>query len=105
MKHENLLYLLDTIASTEADDIDGDGFDVAWEDERGMECWSVESIANVAEHAAASLRNHAAAYEFLAAEYGRIMYQAGFSESAEAARQDAMGWVEKRPTLDEEAAV
>jgi hypothetical protein len=42
------------------------------------------------------------AYQFLAAEYGRIMLQAGFSESAEAAQQDAMSWIEKRPAVDAE---
>lgn len=44
------------------------------------------------------------AYQFLAAEYGRVMLQAGFSESAEAAQQDAMGWIAKRPAIDEGAA-
>lgn len=102
MKQEELLYLLETIASTETDDIDGDGFDVLWEDEHGREGWSTESITETAEHAAVAIRNLAKAYEFLAAEYGRVMMQAGFSESAEAAQQDAMGWIEKRPVLDEE---
>lgn len=44
------------------------------------------------------------AYQFLAAEYGRVMLHAGFSESAEAAQQDAMGWIEKRPAVDAEDA-
>ena len=104
MKQENLLYLLKTIASTETDDIDGDGFDVVWEDEQGREGWSTESITETAQHAAETIRNLAEAYQFLAAEYGRVMLQAGFSESAEAAQQDAMGWIEKRPAVDAEDA-
>ncbi len=102
MKPEHLLYLLETIASTEADDIDGDGLDVVWEDQYGMEGWSTESITATAEHAAVALRNLASAYEFLAAEYGKILHQAGFSESALAGQQDAMGWIAKRPSVDEE---
>lgn len=42
------------------------------------------------------------AYEFLATEFGNVMYQAGFSESAEAAKQDAMSWLNQRPAVDEE---
>lgn len=42
------------------------------------------------------------AYEFLATEFGKVMYQAGFSESAEAAKQDAMSWLNQRPAVDEE---
>jgi len=103
MKPENLLYLLDTLDSTTADDVDGDGFDVVWEDENGFEYWSEESITAVAGEAAAQLRNMASAYEFLAAEYGKILHQAGFSESALAGQQDAMGWIAKRPSVDEAA--
>lgn len=44
------------------------------------------------------------AYEFLATEFGKVMHQAGFSESAEAAKQDAMSWLNQRPAVDEEAA-
>ena len=43
-------------------------------------------------------------YEFLATEFGKVMYQAGFSESAEAAKQDAMSWLNQRPVVDEEEA-
>ena len=53
---------------------------------------------------ATSVNNLADAYEFLAAEYGRVMLQAGFSESAGAAQQAAMGWIEKRPAIDEGGA-
>ena len=53
---------------------------------------------------ATSVNNLADAYEFLAAEYGRVMLQAGFSESAGAAQQAAMGWIEKRPAFDEGGA-
>jgi len=42
------------------------------------------------------------AYEFLATEFGKVMYQAGFSESAEVAKQDAMSWLNQRPAVDEE---
>ncbi|HDO1329352.1 TPA: hypothetical protein P2Q98_001937 [Aeromonas veronii] len=42
------------------------------------------------------------AYEFLATEFGKVMYQAGFSESTEAAKQDAMSWLNQRPAVDEE---
>ncbi|MEH8253364.1 hypothetical protein [Aeromonas veronii] len=42
------------------------------------------------------------AYEFLATEFGKVMHQAGFSESAEAAKQDAMSWLNQRPAVDEE---
>ncbi|MGN5044110.1 hypothetical protein [Aeromonas sp. 3P] len=45
------------------------------------------------------------AYEFLATEFGKVMYQAGFSESAEAAKQDAMSWLNQRPAVDEEDRV
>ncbi|MCX7132315.1 hypothetical protein [Aeromonas sp.] len=56
MKLDNLIYLLDTIASTEAGDIDNDAFDVAWEDEYGREGWSEESITAVAQQAAGQIR-------------------------------------------------
>lgn len=42
------------------------------------------------------------AYAFLATEFGKVMHQAGFSESAEAAKQDAMSWLNQRPAVDEE---
>lgn len=45
------------------------------------------------------------AYEFLATEFGKVMHQAGFSESAEAAKQDAMSWLNQRPAVDEEDPV
>lgn len=104
MKQETLLYLLDTLASTEADDIEGDWFDMVWEDENGFEVWSTESITETAGRSAVAIRNLDEAYQFLAAEYGRVMLQAGFSESSEAAQQVAMGWIEKRPAFDEGAA-
>lgn len=44
----------------------------------------------------------AEAYEFLATEFGKVMCQAGFSESAEAAKQDAMSWLNQRPAVDDE---
>lgn len=102
MKQEILLYLLETIASTEADDIDGDGFDMVWEGDLGREGWSTESITETAERAAVAIKNLSSAYEFLATEFGKVMYQAGFSESAEAAKQDAMSWLNQRPAVDEE---
>ncbi|WP_425855876.1 hypothetical protein [Aeromonas veronii] len=55
MNLDNLIYLLDTIASTEAGDIDNDAFDVLWEDERGREGWTEESITAVAQQAALTL--------------------------------------------------
>lgn len=45
------------------------------------------------------------AYEFLATEFGKVMYQAGFSESAQAAKHDAMSWLNQRPAVDEEDPV
>ncbi|WP_421345971.1 hypothetical protein [Aeromonas veronii] len=42
------------------------------------------------------------AYELLATEFGKVMYQAGFSESPETAKQDAMSWLNQRPAVDEE---
>jgi SLT domain-containing protein len=52
--------------------------------------------------AAQDISNMADAYEYLAAEYGRIMEMAGFSESSEAAANDALAWVEptKRPAIE-----
>ena len=76
MKQEILLYLLETIASAEADDIDGDGFDMVWEDDLGREGWSTESITETAERAAVAIKNLSSAYEFLATEFGKVMYQA-----------------------------
>lgn len=51
--------------------------------------------------AAKAISNLADAYEFLAAEYGRVMELAGFSESREAAEKDALEWIDatKRPSL------
>ncbi|QJT37099.1 hypothetical protein E4188_22640 (plasmid) [Aeromonas media] len=52
--------------------------------------------------AAQALSNIADAYEYLAAEYGRVMEMAGFSESREASEKDALTWVEpaKRPAVE-----
>ncbi len=61
MKLDNLTYLLETIAST-GGDIDSDTIEVLWEDERGREGWTDESISSVAKQAA----------ETLAAQAGRI---------------------------------
>lgn len=55
MRLDNLTYLLETIASTEVGDIDGDAFDVLWEDELGREGWTEESITAVAQQAALTL--------------------------------------------------
>lgn len=66
-----------------------------------LECDNPALVWNVQQQ---KINKLAEAYQFLAAEYGRVMMQAGFSESAETAQQDAMGWIEKRPALDEEAA-
>lgn len=65
-----------------------------------LECDNPSLVWNVQQR---KINKLAEAYQFLAAEYGRVMHQAGFSESAEAAQRDAMGWIEKRPALDEEA--
>jgi hypothetical protein len=69
-------------------------------------CWEYNTIkAGILDgHIGLVDKNLAEAYQFLAAEYGRIMLQAGFSESAEAAQQDAMSWIEKRPAVDVEGA-
>jgi hypothetical protein len=49
--------------------------------------------------AAQSLKDLADAYEYLAAEYGKVMQQAGFSESRLATEKYALTWVDpaKRP--------
>ncbi len=54
--------------------------------------------------AAKSLANLADAYEFLAAEYARVMRQAGYSDSVEASEQLALSWVDpaQRPAVDPE---
>lgn len=61
MRLDNLTYLLETIASM-GGDIDSDTIEVLWEDDRGREGWTDESISSVAKHAAATL----------AAQAGRI---------------------------------
>lgn len=57
MKKENLIYRLEVLANTPTAEIESDEFEVLWEDEKGMECWSTESIANTAAHAAFALKN------------------------------------------------
>jgi len=67
-------------------------------------CWEYNTIkeAMIDGHIGHIDKNLAEAYEFLAAEYGKILHQAGFSESALAGQQDAMSWLSKRPAVDEE---
>lgn len=52
MKNENLIYLLEVIASTASNDIESDEFEVVWEDKNGMEGWTTESITATAKQAA-----------------------------------------------------
>ena len=66
-----------------------------------LECDNPALVWNVQQRKINKLEE---AYQFLAAEYGRVMLQAGFSESAKAAQQAAMGWIEKRPAVDAEDA-
>lgn len=53
--------------------------------------------------AAQLLSDLADAYEYLAAEYGRVMEQAGFSASREACEKEALAWLDptKRPAIEE----
>ncbi|ASI21393.1 hypothetical protein E4188_23170 (plasmid) [Aeromonas media] len=53
--------------------------------------------------AAQLLTDLADAYEYLAAEYGRVMELAGFSESREACEKDALAWLDptNRPAVEE----
>ena len=68
-------------------------------------CWEYNTIKEAMIDGRIGLidKNLADAYQFLAAEYGKILHQAGFSESALAGQQDAMGWIAKRPSVDEAA--
>ncbi|HDX8451410.1 TPA: hypothetical protein RQN21_000928 [Aeromonas hydrophila] len=69
-------------------------------------CWEYNTIKDGILQGRIGLTDEAKkladAYEFLATEFGKVMYQAGFSESAEAAKQDAMSWLIQRPAVDEE---
>lgn len=56
MKNENLIYLLEVIASTASNDIESDEFEVVWEDQNGMEGWTTESITATAKQAADALK-------------------------------------------------
>lgn len=60
MKNENLIYLLEVIASTASNDIESDEFEVVWEDKNGMEGWTTESITATAKQAADALKQAAA---------------------------------------------
>lgn len=68
-------------------------------------CWEYNTIKEGILHGRIGLTDEAKklsdAYEFLATEFGKVMYQAGFSESAEAAKQDAMSWLNQPPAVDE----
>lgn len=69
-------------------------------------CWEYNTIKEAILQGRIGLTDEvkqlAEAYAFLAAEYGKVMHQAGFSESADAAQQDAMSWLNQRPAVDEE---
>jgi len=52
---DTLIYQLETLASYSPDDLDGDGFDVLYEDSEGREGWATESITDVAGKAAKKL--------------------------------------------------
>ncbi len=51
---------------------------------------------------AADRLNLLAAYAFLAAEYGKVLFQAGYAESADAGQADAISWLNpaNRPEVD-----
>ncbi|MDX7766130.1 hypothetical protein [Aeromonas caviae] len=53
--------------------------------------------------AAQTLTDMADAYEYLAAEYGRVMVQAGYSASREECKNEALAWLDptKRPAVEE----
>ncbi|MGU5617665.1 hypothetical protein, partial [Aeromonas caviae] len=52
---------------------------------------------------AQTLTDMADAYEYLAAEYGRVMVQAGYSASREECKNEALAWLDptKRPVVEE----
>lgn len=52
--------------------------------------------------AAQGLSNIADAYEYLAAEYGRVMELAGYSESREVTEKEALTWIDaaNRPAVE-----
>ncbi|MGY3911034.1 hypothetical protein ACW5XW_08255 [Aeromonas piscicola] len=88
MKLDNLIYLLDTIASTEAGDIDNDAFDVLWEDERGLEGWTEESITAVAQQAALTLTAQAGRIRALRSLVQRMA--TNLTQAGEVAEADSM---------------
>lgn len=88
MNLDNLIYLLDTIASTEAGDIDNDAFDVLWEDERGREGWTEESITAVAQQAALTLTAQAGRIRALRSLVQRMA--ANLTQAGEVAEADSM---------------
>lgn len=88
MKLDNLIYLLDTIASTEAGDIDNDTFEVLWEDERGCEGWTEESITAVAQQAALTLAAQAGRIRALRSLVQRMA--TNLTQAGEVAEADSM---------------
>lgn len=88
MNLDNLIYLLDTIASTEAGDIDSDSFDVLWEDERGREGWTEESIIAVAQQAALTLTAQAGRIRALRSLVQRM--KVNLAQAGEVAEADSM---------------
>ncbi|HEB4993607.1 TPA: hypothetical protein R0E73_003120 [Aeromonas hydrophila subsp. hydrophila] len=88
MNLDNLIYLLDTIASTEAGDIDNDAFDVLWEDELGREGWTEESITAVAQQAALTLTAQAGRIRALRSLVQRMA--ANLTQAGEVAEADSM---------------
>ncbi|HAU4930542.1 hypothetical protein [Aeromonas hydrophila] len=88
MNLDNLIYLLDTIASTEAGDIDNDAFDVLWEDERGREGWTEESITAVAQQAALTLTAQAGRIRALRSLVQRMA--ANLTQAGEVVEADSM---------------
>ncbi len=88
MNLDNLIYLLDTIASTEAGDIDNDAFDVLWEDERGREGWTEESITAVAQQAALTLTAQAGRIRALRSLVQRMA--TNLTQAGEVAEVDSM---------------
>lgn len=88
MNLDNLIYLLDTIASTEAGDIDSDAFDVLWEDERGREGWTEESITAIAQQAALTLTAQAGRIRALRSLVQRMA--ANLTQAGEVAEANSM---------------
>ncbi|KEP91397.1 hypothetical protein DA11_06935 [Aeromonas caviae] len=80
--------MLETIASTEAVDIEGDAFEVLWEDARGREGWTDESITAVAQQAVTTLTEQAGRIRALRSLVQRMA--SNLVQAGEVAEADSM---------------